>query len=263
MPALHLLAGLQVDAQRGAEQRGFDVMRDDGIAAEDNLYVAALDQVGNVATRARVNHCRAKHEQNLSLTYARLPHLLRDFVDCQHLDLFGRDVALHKGECFTIPGALKGDDANTIVSDHHLVANLDLVHRLAIGAIMGAINHDGYIHLDLLNFDPLTMQAHLGGEIGRRVKFRGQNAGLLNQFCPRIVPLYQHGPELHQLGEDQFQHVVIGSLDLHAHVTWIGLMLANAHLFYSEVAAAIHNNVPDTRQRPGVDDVAFQFNDFV
>src|SRR5260370_32334983 len=95
VPTLYLFAALQIDAQRGAEERGFDVMRDDGVAAKDDLYVVAPDQVNDVAARASVYDCRAKHEENLALANARLLHLARDFVDCQHFDLFRSDIALH------------------------------------------------------------------------------------------------------------------------------------------------------------------------
>src|SRR5579875_1156341 len=39
-------------------------------------------------------------------------------------------------------------------------------------------------------------------------------------------------------------------------------MDTNAHLLNGEVAAAIHNNIPGARKRPGVNDVAAQFNYF-
>src|SRR5712692_9752027 len=69
--ALYLFAALQVDAQRGAEERGFDVMRDDGVAAKDDLYVVVPDQVNDVAARAGVYDCRAKHKEKLAVANAR------------------------------------------------------------------------------------------------------------------------------------------------------------------------------------------------
>src|SRR5579863_5733115 len=260
--ALHLFAALQVDAQRGAVKRGFDIMRNDGIAAKDDLYVVAPDQVGDIAARARVYDCRAEHEENLALADARLPHLARDFMDGKHFDLFRRGGALHEGERLAVPGALEWNDTNTIVTGDYLITNLDFVHWFAGGAVMKAINHNGDIHLDLLNIDPLTLQAHLCGEIGGRVELRGQHAALLDLRRLRIVALNQNSSELHKFGEDQFKHFVIGSLDLHARVAWIGFMCANAHFLDGEVAAAIHDDIPGARQYPGVDNVTYQFNGF-
>src|SRR6202043_2843488 len=60
--AFDLLAGGQVDAKRGAEERRLDVVGDDGIAAKDDLYVATANQLGDVASRTGMDDCRAEYE---------------------------------------------------------------------------------------------------------------------------------------------------------------------------------------------------------
>src|SRR5436305_473686 len=136
-------------------------MRYDCISSKNDLHIATTNKVRDVATCSGMNDRRTKHEKNLTILHASLFHLACNLMDSEHLDLLCGDSALHKCKRFAISGALKRLNANTIMSNHHLFTNLHFVHWFAVSAMIGFINHNSHIHLDIFYLDPLPMQAYL------------------------------------------------------------------------------------------------------
>src|SRR5579872_302830 len=170
---LDLLAGAQVYAERGAEQGRFNIVRDNGIAAENHLHITTAYEFCYIATRACMDDGRSQYEQNLPAASACLFHLLCYFMNCQHFHFFRGDVALHKGERFALAGAFKGLDADTAMSNDDPIAHDYFVHRFTVGTIISIINDNSNIHFDAFDGYPLTMPAHLCGQVGGGIEFSG------------------------------------------------------------------------------------------
>src|SRR5450631_4491419 len=105
-----------------------------------------------------MNDRGTKHKENFTVVCAYLFHLASDLLDSQHLHFFAGDIALHKGECFASAIAFEGLNANTIVSNYYLIANLHLMHRAAEGAIILFIDSDRNVHLNIFDLNPVTIQ---------------------------------------------------------------------------------------------------------
>ena len=65
MAVLFLAAVGQAHAQRGAEQRGFDIVHAQRIAAEQGLHQAAADQRRETGDAAGMHHHRTRHHDHL------------------------------------------------------------------------------------------------------------------------------------------------------------------------------------------------------
>src|SRR6266852_4799447 len=149
MSALDLFPAADIDTKRSTEKRRFDVMRDDGVASKDHLHIVTTNQVRDITTCSCMDDCRAQHEENLTVMRTSLFHLASDLMNCEYLDLLGGDGTLHESKRFTVSGTLKRLHANAIMSNHHLFTNLHFVHRPNISAMIGLIEHDSDIHLDI------------------------------------------------------------------------------------------------------------------
>src|SRR5258706_2067521 len=196
MTTLDLFATVQIDAQGGAKKGRFNIVGDDGITSENNLHIASANQVSNVSTSSGMNDGRTKHKEDFAVASAGLLHLVGNFVNSQHFDLFRGDTALHKSEGLTLTRTFKGLDTDAIMTGDNLVANLYFVHRHAVGAASGAVNNNGHIHLDTLNVNPLPMQAYLGRQVGGRVEFCREDTLLLNNHRLNVVDVHKDGTKL-------------------------------------------------------------------
>src|SRR5436305_3138485 len=136
-------------------------MRYDCISSKDDLHIATTNQIRDVATCSGMDDGRAEHEENLTVMCASLYHLACNLMNCEDLDLLCGDSALHKCKRFAISGTLKRLNANTIMSNYDLFANLHFVHWFAVSAMIGLINHNSNIHLDIFYMHPLPIQTHL------------------------------------------------------------------------------------------------------
>ena len=95
-----------------------------------------------------------------------------------------------------VASALEGLHADTVVPDHDLLADMDLVHGFAVGASVLDIHDNGNIHLDMLDIDPLSLHAHLGWQVGCGIELIGQHAILLDGCGVGVVRVCEDGPDL-------------------------------------------------------------------
>src|SRR5690242_3790451 len=110
---------LQIDPQRGAEHRRLHIMRDDSVATEDDLDIAAPDQRRDMLARRRMHHRRAKYEEDLASTRLRRAYRLSHLMNRQRLGALGGDRTLHKAEDLaTGARALQRLDANPLEADN-------------------------------------------------------------------------------------------------------------------------------------------------
>src|SRR5260370_9036725 len=100
---LDLFAAAEIDAERGTEKRGLDIVRDNSIASEDHLDIATTNQVCYVTARSRVDDRRPEHEKNLAIKGAVLFHLASDLINRHDLTFFSRARTLHDSEPLAIP----------------------------------------------------------------------------------------------------------------------------------------------------------------
>ena len=91
-------AALQVHAQRGAVERGLDVVHRQRVAREQDLDESHLDQARQVAAGARVHDRRPGHDQDPTALAADQSHLAGDGRDHDLLGLLGGDLAAHEAE---------------------------------------------------------------------------------------------------------------------------------------------------------------------
>src|SRR6266566_5558923 len=162
MSTLNLFATSEIDTKRSTEQCRFDIMRYDCVPSKDDLHIATTNQVRDVATCSGMDDSRAEHKENLTVMCASLFHLACNLMNCEYFDLLCGDSALHKCERFAISGTFKRLNANTIMPNHDLFANLHFVHWFAVSAMIVFIKHNSNIHLDIFYMYPLPIQAHLG-----------------------------------------------------------------------------------------------------
>src|SRR4051812_43828624 len=120
MAAFYLFATAQVNAERGTEKSRFDIVCDDGVAPEDDLYITTADQVRDVTTSSCMDDSRAKHEQDLAAMGTCFFHLASNLVNSEYLDFFRGDIALHESKRFAFTRTLKWLYANAVVADYHL-----------------------------------------------------------------------------------------------------------------------------------------------
>ena len=203
VPSLDLFAAAQVNTEGGAKEGRFDIVGYNRVAAKDHLHIVTTNQFGDVAARAGVDDGWTQHKEDFAVARARLFHLAGDFVDCQYLDLFGGDVALHEGEGFSFARALERLHANTIMADDDQLTHLHFVHGLAIRTTSGGVDDDGNIHFYAFDSDPLPAQAHLCWQIGRGVELCGKHAVLLHGHCLRVLAMKQYCSKLLQFGDDE------------------------------------------------------------
>jgi hypothetical protein len=81
VPMLDRLAGCEVDTERGTIQRRFYIMRNDGIASKDHLYVAFPDKSSHVLASGGVDYRWTQHKQDLAVMGAGLAHLIGHLID--------------------------------------------------------------------------------------------------------------------------------------------------------------------------------------
>jgi lysine-ketoglutarate reductase/saccharopine dehydrogenase-like protein (TIGR00300 family) len=91
VPVLDAFAVGEVDAQRGAVQRGLDVVSGEGVAGEEDVDEVVLHQCHHRGRRAGVDDGRPADPQDLAAVGLHLTHALRDLPDEQGLWLLARD----------------------------------------------------------------------------------------------------------------------------------------------------------------------------
>src|SRR5579885_1752718 len=215
-------------------------MCDDSVAAKNYLHIVATYQLRDIAARTSMDDGGTEHKEDLAVARSRLSHLLSNFVNCQDLRFLRRDVALHKGKGFPLTSSLEWLHSDTIMTDNHLIADLYLVHRFTIRAPIFTIYDNNHVHLDPFDVDPLSIQAHLRGQIGGRIEFCRQDAFLLHKFGLDILRVDQHRAELLQLGEDKVKYFIAGRENLESNIARLCFMNSYSHLLYLEVATPVH-----------------------
>src|SRR6266566_6297555 len=237
-------------------------MRYNRIATKNHLHIVTTNEIGHVTTSTGMDHSGTKHKENFPVTGTSLFHLPGNFMNSQDFDFFRGDATLHEGEGFALTRTLKGMNTNAIMPDNHLIAYLYLVHGPTVSTPYHLVNYYSHVHFDTFNLYPLTVQAYLGRQIGGGIEVGGKDTALLNCLCLSIRTMDKDGPKLLKFGDDQFQYRIAGSLNLQTRIARLGLTFPDPHLFNVKVATTIHNNIPGTWQRPRVNDMSTQFNQF-
>src|SRR5207253_3077385 len=96
--ALDVDAALQVDAERGPEERLLDVVRGQAVAGEERLDVAVAHETGQVGPAAGVDHDRTGDDDDLAAAVAEPPHLPGDAIDGELHAALARGLGGHEAE---------------------------------------------------------------------------------------------------------------------------------------------------------------------
>ena len=261
VPVLVLAAIGEAHAERGAEQRGFDVVDAQGVAAEQGLHPAIADQRGEPRHPAGVDHHRAGHHHHLQL----LPGGLADqrgglAHGGLHLALRG-DAVGHEGERQAVALLRFGHHAHAAQAHHDRIARAQIAHAPAAGAAIA--DHDEGVHALIFDFDPLLLEADVGPVVGGGVEILGSAAVALGGAQKRIAALDGRAAQFKQSFEEAREGGIVGSLHLQTQVGGFAVGASDAELFHFEAAVMLHDLVEDALHDVGIDQVAFGFDHFL
>src|SRR5262249_5576074 len=126
-------AGLEIDAERGAEQRLLHVMDRERVAREEHVDEAAADEIAEIPSAARMDDDRAGHDGDALAGRFRVAHHRRDPRDA-HLDApLRRDLVRHEREPESIARLEFGDDLDAAYAADDRVPFPDLAQFPADG----------------------------------------------------------------------------------------------------------------------------------
>ena len=98
VPAFDRLPRPQIDAERSAIERGFAIVRRNGIAAKQHLDIPRANQVRERRGGATVHDRGTRDEKNFTLVLLHIAHFSRNLRDDQSLGAFGGNVRIHEGK---------------------------------------------------------------------------------------------------------------------------------------------------------------------
>jgi len=181
--AVLLLAAIgEAHAERSAEQRGFDIVHAQRVAAQQRLHEPVADEGREAGDAAGMYHYRSGHNYHLLLLTEGVAHQSRGLAHgCFHLALRGNAVR-HEGKREPVAFLRFGHHADAAQPHHHPVALAQIAQAAANGAAVS--HHDHGVHALLLHFDPLLAVPYVGAMVGGGVEILGG----------ALVPLY--GAEL-------------------------------------------------------------------
>ena len=98
----------EVDAQRGAVERGLDVVGRQRVAGEEDVDVPGLDQRDHRGRRSRVHDAGTADPEDLLALGLGLTHALGDLAHEHGLRLLAGDLGLHEAETRSLPRGARG-----------------------------------------------------------------------------------------------------------------------------------------------------------
>src|SRR4030095_8071334 len=147
--AFDRFAGLQIDAERGAEERLLDVMHGQRVAGEQHVDVAAPNQLAEIRPAAGVDDHGAGDDGDAIAGVFRLAHHRGNSRDADLDAPFGRDLVRHEREPEAIARLELRDDFDAVNPADDSVAAPDLAQLAAHGP--GRL-HAARFHLLTLRF---------------------------------------------------------------------------------------------------------------
>src|SRR5438105_5633091 len=236
-------------------------MGGEAVAREEHVHPTAAHEAGQVGAGARVDDGRAADGQELAAAVPAPPDPVGDLADEKILGLLRRDLRRHELEGGGAPGALEGLHPHAVEPYDDVVAGPHPVHGLGADPRRVA-NDQRAVHLRVLDVDPVTTQANLCREVGRRVEALGKNAVGLARFEERVSGTDPVGAVQLQLGDQRRQHVFVAGDDLDAGPAGVDARSADLHVDDVIVGPGVDDGVEDLGQDERVDDVAFDLDDF-
>ena len=161
-------------AERRAQHVRLHVVGGEAVAGEQHVDPAVAHQPSDVGRSAGVHDRRAADRQQLAAVVLRGTDALHDLLDEQRLRLLRRHVGVHELEVAHVARPRRRVHPDAVEADDDLVAGLHSVHRHR--AHRGVGHDDAAVHLRVLDGAPVAVDAHVGGEVGRRVEACGQHA---------------------------------------------------------------------------------------
>ncbi len=251
---------LQVDAQRGAEQRRFDVVGSERVAGEEDIDEAGLDQGDHGRRRAGVDDRRPADPQQLQARLLDLTHLQGDLADQQRLRLLTRHLRRHEAEGAVgdlggrwqrdlDPGRAADDGvAGRHVGDRH-------------GVHPAVADPQAAVHLGVRHDQPGPAEPDRGLQVGGGIEIVGEDAvarGLAGHRLAGVDLVDPMGLHPHQ---QPLQQVVVGRADHHPGVGLVLVLRPQIEAVDAVVPAVLQHVVDDPGQHAGVHQVTADLDD--
>ena len=252
-------AGLEIHAERRAEQRLLRVVHGQGIAREQDVHVAAPDQLDEVRAAAGVDDDGSGDEGNLQPTLTDVPHHRGDAADARFDAPLGGDLVRHEPEVGPGPVAELGPDADAFEAAHDAIAGADLAEFPAHRAARH--QHDDGIHALTFDFDPGTADPDVGALVGRGVEVVRHAAVLLRHAHGGILHVDRMAAEWQELLEEILQRGSARRLHLQREPRELVVRATELEVLNLERAAALDDLVEDRLELLRVDEVAFSGDD--
>ncbi len=260
MTAEHRHAGLEVDAERRAEEHLFGVMDGQGVTREQCVDVAAADELDEIPGAARVDDDRSGDEHDPLAARLRLTNQGGDARHA-HLDApLRRHFVRHEGKvaACAIPEFRRHAQAVEPADDP--IADSDLAQLAARRAAVGA-NHDDRVHALPGHGNPAALDAYVGPHVGRRIEIVRNRAVAIGHQQQRVPLLDGMAAERNQLLEQAPQVGIGRRRDLQFQLREVFVGAADLEMQDVELSAASDHGVEDRVQELRVDEVALGLDD--
>ncbi len=154
--------------ERRAQDVGLDVVGGEAVPGEEHVDPAGLDQTGDVGRPARVDDGRPAHCEDLAAGLVGGADAVGDLLHHQRLGLLRGHLAAHELEGRRPSRLGRRMHPHPTATDDDLVADAHPVHRDRAGPAVG--DHDGAVHLRVLDGQPPALDPHVGGQVGGGVE---------------------------------------------------------------------------------------------
>src|SRR5262249_53486368 len=153
MAVLLLTAIGHADTERGAEQRGFDIVHTQRVAAQQRLYIAAANQRRQRRNPTGMDHNRPRDYNPVLSLLEHLLHKRGSLADGSFELALRRDAVRHESEREPVALLRFGHNADASQPGDHFVARANVTQTAAGGAPTG--DYDQSVHALIFDFEPL------------------------------------------------------------------------------------------------------------
>ena len=251
----------EAHAERGAEQRRFDIVHAERVAAQHGMHPAAANQRGEAGDSAGVHHHRTGDHQDLLFLLDGVAHQRRGLPHGGFHLALRRDAVGHEGEGQAVALLGFGRDADAAQAHHDRVAGAQIAQAAAIGAAVPDHHHG--VHALVFDLDPLLPVAHVGVVVGGGVEIFRRAAVALHGGQRGVARIHRGAAQIQKLVQQVLERGAVRRLHLQAQVGGFAVGAADAELLHFEAAVILHDLIEDVLHDVGVDQVAFRFDHFL
>lgn len=252
---------VHADAEGGAEESGFDVVDGEGVAAEQSVDEAGLDEGAEGLDAAGVDDDGSGDDDD---RFAFGAHLLDEGggLGDGGIDLaFGADLVAHEGEAEAIALLRFRDNADAAHADDDGVSGFDLAELAADGGAF--VDDDAGVHALFAGGDPGAVVTDFGALVGGRIEIERGAAVAFDDADFGIARIDRGAAETDQLAEHLLHMLGRGGLDAEAEVGRFAVGATDLEDFYFEATLILDDGIEDALHDVTVDQVTLSFDRFL